>query len=107
MSKSFQNCQKKFKKLSKNVQKLYKKWPKKEEEDWWLLDQVATPSHLVKICRSTSKRVPASCGMGIPYSKNSLCFLIISKDSISKDTRVEEKGSPSSQGLHSEWFNKR
>jgi hypothetical protein len=23
-----------------------------EEEDWWLLDQVATSSHLVKICGS-------------------------------------------------------
>jgi uncharacterized protein YoxC len=68
LSKSCQklskNCQKVVKKLSKVVKKLSKSCQKvvkvvkklykfktsgeDEEEDWWLQDQVATSSHLVK-----------------------------------------------------------
>jgi hypothetical protein len=64
LSKSCRKCsksaQKVVKKLSKSCQKVVKvvkKWYKfktsgedeEEEEDWWLQDQVATLSHLVKI----------------------------------------------------------
>jgi hypothetical protein len=53
------SCQKVLKKLSKSCQKVVKVVKKlnkfktsgedEEEEDWWLQDQVATLSHLVKM----------------------------------------------------------
>jgi predicted PurR-regulated permease PerM len=64
MSKSCQKVVKKVKKLSKNLSNFFSKMflnffcqlfallsgeKEEEEEDWWLLDQVATSSHLLKI----------------------------------------------------------
>jgi ribosomal silencing factor RsfS len=59
-------CQKVVKKLSKSCQKVVKVVKKlskfktsgeddEEEEDWWLLDQVATLSHLVKMTDKSLK----------------------------------------------------
>jgi hypothetical protein len=73
MSKSCQSCQNIVKKLSKknlvkNLSKMFVKNVRQkfalllrlsgeegeeEEEDWWILDQVATSSHLVKMASET------------------------------------------------------
>jgi uncharacterized membrane-anchored protein YhcB (DUF1043 family) len=75
LSKSCQKAVKKCQKVVKVVKKLYKfktsgeDKEEEEEEDWWLQDQVATSSHLVKSLFGTQKLLKSYLLSPIPTNE--------------------------------------